>query len=198
VRTKAFDKQLKRQVGEHLVVAELGRRGIVATPFAGNVPDIDLLAYANGRTIAIQVKALSRGDWSLRGDHYLDISFADGVQTINGLRRINRDLIMVFVAVGSQGGEDLFYVCTAGEVQDRIHKHYAGDLERRGGRRPKNPESMHTSLLREYVEPYLGRWDTILGQLGLEADAEPEPELTAPSRATPRAAGRRSAPPPPR
>jgi hypothetical protein len=172
-RTTPSDKQLKRQVGEHLVVAELGRRGIVATPFAGNVPDIDLLAYANGRTIAIQVKALSRGDWSMRGDRYLDISFADGVQTISGLRQINRDLIMVFVAVGSRAGDDLFYVCTAGEVQDQIHAHYAGDLARRGGRRPKNPESMHTSLLRAHVEPYLGRWETILGQLGLETAPEP-------------------------
>jgi len=39
-----FSTQLAGQIGESLVVAELGRRGIVATAFAGNVPDIDLLA----------------------------------------------------------------------------------------------------------------------------------------------------------
>jgi hypothetical protein len=38
------DRQLARHVGEHLVAAELGRRGYVATPFAGNVPMFDLLA----------------------------------------------------------------------------------------------------------------------------------------------------------
>ena len=30
------DMQITRQIGEHLVVAELGRRGYVAAPFAGN------------------------------------------------------------------------------------------------------------------------------------------------------------------
>ena len=36
--------QLSKQLSEHLVAAELARRGIVATPFSGNVPDIDILA----------------------------------------------------------------------------------------------------------------------------------------------------------
>ncbi|HEY5505683.1 MAG TPA: hypothetical protein VIK28_11045 [Sedimentisphaerales bacterium] len=39
-----YSNQVTRQIGEHLVVAELGRRGILATPFAGNVPDYDILA----------------------------------------------------------------------------------------------------------------------------------------------------------
>lgn len=43
-----FNTQLAGQVGESLVVAELGRRGIVATALAGNVPDIDILAYRDG------------------------------------------------------------------------------------------------------------------------------------------------------
>jgi hypothetical protein len=38
------NNQLTRQVGEHLVVAELARLGYVATPFSGNVPTFDLLA----------------------------------------------------------------------------------------------------------------------------------------------------------
>lgn len=50
---KSFKTQLAGQIGESLVVAELGRRGIVATAFAGNVPDIDLLAYKNGKTAHI-------------------------------------------------------------------------------------------------------------------------------------------------
>ncbi|NYS25816.1 hypothetical protein HUK65_12515 [Rhodobacteraceae bacterium 2376] len=40
-----FKTQLAGQIGESLVVAELGRCGIVANTLAGNVPDIDLLAY---------------------------------------------------------------------------------------------------------------------------------------------------------
>jgi hypothetical protein len=37
VRTTGREMQLTRQIGEHLVAAELGRRGYVATPFAGNI-----------------------------------------------------------------------------------------------------------------------------------------------------------------
>ena len=68
---KNFNSQLSGQTGEHLVVAELGRRGVVATPFAGNVPDIDVLAYANGKSLPIQVKALRKGEISTNGNIYL-------------------------------------------------------------------------------------------------------------------------------
>lgn len=54
---RGFSAQLAGQMGEALVVAELGRRGIVATSFAGNLPDIDLLAWRKGRSLALQVKA---------------------------------------------------------------------------------------------------------------------------------------------
>ena len=36
--------KLTGQVGEFLVCAELGRRGMFATPFAGNVPEFDVVA----------------------------------------------------------------------------------------------------------------------------------------------------------
>ena len=52
-----FSNQLSGQIGEALVVAELGRLGIVATAFAGNVPDIDILACKEGKSTAVQVKA---------------------------------------------------------------------------------------------------------------------------------------------
>ena len=48
---KNFSNQLTRQISENLVVAELGRREIVATTFSGNVPDIDVLAYKNRTSI---------------------------------------------------------------------------------------------------------------------------------------------------
>ena len=41
-----LSSKLAGQIGEHLVTAELGRQGIIATPFSGNVSDIDILAYA--------------------------------------------------------------------------------------------------------------------------------------------------------
>ena len=36
--------KLVGQTGEYLVAAELGRRGLIATTFKGNVPDFDIIA----------------------------------------------------------------------------------------------------------------------------------------------------------
>ena len=52
---KKFSSKLSGQIGENLVVAELGRRGIIATAFAGNVPEIDILAYKDKTSIPIQL-----------------------------------------------------------------------------------------------------------------------------------------------
>ena len=50
-----------KQLSEHLVVAELARRGVIATPFSGNVPDFDILAFKSGKSISIQVKSAKTG-----------------------------------------------------------------------------------------------------------------------------------------
>ena len=79
-----FNTQLAGQIGESLAVAELGRRGIVATTFAGNVPDIDLLAYRNGRTIALQVKSVRTGSISFDAKRFMTIEFDGDMQIITG------------------------------------------------------------------------------------------------------------------
>ena len=53
--------QLSKQLSEHLVVAELARRGIFATPFSGNVPDFDILAFKSGKSVPFQVKSVKSG-----------------------------------------------------------------------------------------------------------------------------------------
>ena len=74
------DNKLTGQIGEHLVTAELGRRGIIATPFSGNVPDIDIVAYANKKTTHIQVKTIKKGDLQLSVNKFLDIEIHDDGQ----------------------------------------------------------------------------------------------------------------------
>ena len=54
--------QLSKQLSEHLVVAELARREIIATPFSGNVPDFDIHAFKSGKSIPIQVKSAKTGN----------------------------------------------------------------------------------------------------------------------------------------
>ena len=79
---KNYSSKLSGQIGENIVVAELGRRGIVATAFAGNVPEIDLLAYKDGKSIPIQIKSLKDGSLRTRADYYLNIHFDGKIQTI--------------------------------------------------------------------------------------------------------------------
>jgi len=40
--------QLSKQLSENLVTAELAIMGFIATPFSGNVPDFDILAFKSG------------------------------------------------------------------------------------------------------------------------------------------------------
>ena len=72
---RSFKTQISAQIGESIVVAELGRHDIVATAFAGNVPDIDILAYANGKSVPLQVKAQKTGNPGVDAEKYLNIHF---------------------------------------------------------------------------------------------------------------------------
>ena len=89
---------LTRQISEHLVTAQLGRLGIIATPFAGNVPDIDILAYANNKTVHIQVKAINKGDWQFSARTFLDIDLTPDGQKVRGINKsLDRDILCVFI-----------------------------------------------------------------------------------------------------
>ena len=57
---KNYKTALKGIIGENLVTAELARRDIVATTFTGNIPDIDILAFKDYKTIPLQVKTLTK------------------------------------------------------------------------------------------------------------------------------------------
>jgi hypothetical protein len=70
------NNKLAGQIGEYLVCAELGKRNLIATPFAGNVPAFDVLAADEFcHTAPIQVKA-SRGDnWPTDARTWMNIQF---------------------------------------------------------------------------------------------------------------------------
>ena len=91
--------QLTRQIGEHLVVAELGRRGLIAAPFAGNVPLFDLLvADKSGHSIPVQVKAINGGSWQFNIQQFLRVEVDDGRQNeLGNVRLTMPDLICILV-----------------------------------------------------------------------------------------------------
>lgn len=154
--------QLVGQVGEHLVTAELGRRGIIATPFAGNVPDIDILAYANGITGHIQVKAIKGTSWQFDIRKFLEVDLLKRRQRVNGLNpTLDRKILCIFVALGEGLGDDDFYVFHWGWLQDHFHRIYKGRKE------PKNINSFHCAIWKREMQDHKDRWDVVDKQFGI-------------------------------
>jgi hypothetical protein len=159
---RSYKNQLVGQIGENLVVAELGRRNIVATTFAGNVPDFDIVAYANSRTAPIQVKAWRAGQVHFDGNRYLEISFEGDHQIVSGLKTdLDVAMIFVFVRVGTTLGQDRFFIISQGELQKIIHRNYEAWLTKHNGVRPKNPQSTHVSVAMTVLEPFEDNWALI-------------------------------------
>ena len=103
--------KLTGQIGEHLVTAELGRLGIIATPFSGNVPEIDILAHANGITGHIQVKAINSVSWQFDIRKFLNIELTKKGQKVLGVNdNLDRTILCVFVSLGDSIGKDEFYI----------------------------------------------------------------------------------------
>jgi hypothetical protein len=157
-----FKNHLAGQIGESLVTAELGRRNIVATCFAGNVPDIDLLAYKDGKTLHLHVKAWRRGDVSFDATRFLQIAIEDEIQTINGLDdALDPDLIYVFVQIGDRLGDDKFFVLQQSTLQAIVQKNYQAFLNKHNGRRPRNARTTHTAVTLEQLAPHQDNWKLI-------------------------------------
>lgn len=157
-----FQTQLAGQIGESLVVAELGRRGIVATAFAGNVPDIDLLAYRAGRTIALQVKSVRTGSISFDAKRFMTIEFECDRQIITGDSPVlDASLIYVVVSIGAKSGEDRFFILEQGALQGIIQVNHFEWMAKHGGIRPKNPQSTHTAVSIAQLDTFRDNWSLI-------------------------------------
>ena len=157
--SKGKSNQLTRQVGEHIVTAELGRRGIVATPFAGNVPDFDLVAVGeSGRAVPIQVKAINGVSWQFNAKTFLQIEFDGAVQRVTGLQPLSDpNLLCVFVILGSSAGSDRFFIFKWKTIQKLCRERY-GEVRRR----PRNPASTHYAVRPAELERYEDDWDLVI------------------------------------
>ena len=160
-----FSNQLSGQIGEALVVAELGRMGIVATAFAGNVPDIDILAYKDGKSTAVQVKAWKTGSVSFDARRFLNIEFDGDRQLVKGIHpHLERLPIYVFVRLGENKTHDEFYVVDQLSLASVVHEGYLAFLGLHGGTRPRNPNTTHNSVTVSQLEPFRDNWQAILNE----------------------------------
>ena len=129
------------QSGEHYVVAELNRRGIYAVAFAGNMPDIDVLAMTpRGRTIYIQVKSQRGAGWpiSINARH----------------KKPNRNIVWVLVELRG-ATEPKYWMVPDAEMKAILQADY-----------DKNPvayesKAQFAQIKGRNVEAWTGRWDLL-------------------------------------
>jgi len=181
--SKGRDNKLAGQIGEFLVCAELGRRGLIATPFSGNVPAFDILvADELCHTVPIQVKA-SRGDnWPSDARKWMQITFdpETKAQISRGAEILdNPDLIYVHVAIAPpNGGKDRYFISTQAQLQQVAIKCYSAWMDTISWKRPRNPESYDCRYWIKDVEQYENNWKLIVDKLR-PSNAEELPEATA-------------------
>jgi hypothetical protein len=155
--------QLAGQVGEYLVAAQLCRHDLIAATFSGNVEHFDILASASdGRGVAVQVKTMRTGVWQLNASRFLDIEQRGSEQIVRGLtQEPHPGLICVFVRLGSEYGEDEFYVLTWRKVQAIVARGYRATLKKHGAVRPRNAESRHIAIAVNDLHAFRDAWKTI-------------------------------------
>src|SRR5258706_13638404 len=99
--------QLTRQIGEHLIAAKLGRLGYIATPFAGNVPDFDLLiADDEGHSIPVQVKAINGGSWQFSIRKVLEVEYIYHSQYVKGQTKVAHPKLICCVVQLARNGKE--------------------------------------------------------------------------------------------
>ncbi len=156
------------QAGEFAVCAELGKMGLIATPFAGNVPGFDVLAVDEFlNCVPIQVKT-SRGTTWITGDmsNFVHIE-RNEKQIILGEPKETRypDLIRVYVSLGKPGERNRYFVLTEVEFYKVAIASIKTWLGKHGGIRPKNPDSMHSAVEISILEPFENNWELVQSQL---------------------------------
>jgi hypothetical protein len=157
--------KLTGAVGEFLVAAELCRRGLLATPFAGNVPHYDIIASGQrGGHVAVQVKAINGETWQFDIRKFLDVQMdVDGKRQILGAPQQEPfpELMCVLVVL-NKTGLDRFFVLEWRELQDALVQRYWKYLSKNNFVRPRSPGSFHTAIAISDVERFENEWCKIL------------------------------------
>jgi hypothetical protein len=156
---------LTKQTGEYIVAAELSRRGFIATTFTGNVPSYDIVAVdEQGGHALVQVKAIQGHSWQLDAGDFAEIEMNGQQQIIRAPRNDPYpDLIcvMVQIAAADSGRADRFFVLPWRELGGIVIKHHSDFLAKRGGVRPKNPESLHVSIHPDELAKWKDQWQVL-------------------------------------
>lgn len=164
-----LSNKLTGQTGEYLACAELGRRGLIATTFTGNVPEYDLIACdKNLNTIPIQVKTSRSETWPSRASLWLNIEFDHkNKRQINlGPKEItNPDLVYVCVMLGDDRAKDRFFVLKKSDIQNICIAGYKSWMDPWDWKRPRNYKSLDNRYRLEDLLKFENNWSLVESQL---------------------------------
>jgi hypothetical protein len=150
--------QLAKQVGEYLVAAELGRRGLIAATFSGSVPDYDIIATdSQFRSVPVQVKAVTGRSWQFDIRRFVNVQVEGNRQVLGDLVRANGDVVCVMVALAKYG-QDRFYVLPWNRLQELVVEGYRKYLDTHGGVRPRKFDSFHVAISEGELAPFKDAW----------------------------------------
>ena len=79
------------------------------------------------------------------------------------MKNLGENLLYVFVKLKDNDvDKDRFYILRAKDLQGIIFNNYDEYLTKHGGRKPKNPKSMHTAIRLEDILGYQDNWNLFI------------------------------------
>ena len=151
--------QITKQIGEYLVASALGRIGLVAATFSGNVPEYDIIATDSAfRSVPVQVKTSNGSSWQFDNRHFVDVQFEGRRQVLGHPVPLPDNIVCVFVALAPRYGEDRFYILSLKRFQKRVIVGYRSYLKKHGGVRPKKFDSFHGAIGEEDLAQFRDAW----------------------------------------
>lgn len=162
-RIKAGEGTLIGDAGEHAVMSQLLRRGVVAALAPRNAPMFDILASRGHANVRVRVKTKSAkySDWQW-------VVKKDGDTIFRGIGEIGD--FVVLVSLSDESGRDEFYVVPTPIVNDWLRRDFEEWLRTPGrGGRPHSPDSKKRHLVyphyMETLKPFRENWEGLFETL---------------------------------
>ena len=149
-----WEMQLTRQIGEHLVVAELRTSRLCCCPVRGERAVVRCLGGQQPWSgDPHSSEGINGGSWQFDAKHYLNIENASGEQVIQGAKRLpNPKLLCIFGLLNGRGKDEfyLFHLSFLSKYTKRVY--------RPRGRSSKNPKSTHCAISPKDLIRYKENW----------------------------------------
>ncbi|MGO9001366.1 MAG: hypothetical protein ACLPYZ_05490 [Limisphaerales bacterium] len=150
--------QITKQIGEYLVASELGRIGLVAAAFSGNVPDYDIIATDSAfQSVPVQVKTTNGTSWQFDIRRFVNVRL-DGKKQVMGRPVALSDNIVCVMLALAQYGKDRFFVLSLKTLQKALIQIHRNVLKKFGGVRPKKFDSFHCAIGEHELTPFKDAW----------------------------------------